>query len=244
MRKYIVTLILTALMTVGAVVGLTACNSSAAVDRTDVQKYTSAVSKRTYASVYSVGDVLKVVNVTDGSYRLKTGEYSLENGEVKISETYLKTLEENTEYTFRVVTASADEDFTVTTNFEAVTINAEKEGFTRGEDISFKVSGSVEVTKLEIDGTPYEFSYQGDVITLSSAALNNLTGGTHTAKAYTSLGRPTVSFNFAGLPDYREEEVPEVSHVFLWVDLAVFGVLIVGYLAFSFSKKFIKNKKG
>ena len=193
---------------------------------------------------YGDEDVLKVVNVTDGSYKLKTDEYSFENGELSVSETYLKTLEEDMEYTFRVVTATDDYDLKVRTDFTAVTLTPEKEEFTKGENVSFKVNGSVSVTKLEINGDEYAFTADGGVITLSSEALKNLTGGTHTVKAYTSLGRPTASFDYAGLPDYRAETVEAVSHVFLWVDFAVFATLIVGYAAFTVYKKLRKNKKG
>lgn len=222
MKKCIVAFIALVITAVGATFGLAVRNTCAYADE----------------------DVVKVVNVTDGSYKLKTGEYSFENGELSVSETYLKTLEENTEYTFRVVTASDDYDLKVRTDFEAVTLTPEKEEFTKGENVSFKVNGSVSVTKLEINGDEYAFTADGNVITLSSESLKNLTGGTHTVKAYTSLGRPTASFDYAGLPDYRAETVEAVSHVFLWVDFAVFATLIVGYAAYAVVKRLTKNKRG
>lgn len=245
MRKKFVTFITLALTAVTALFCFSACGRTTAEAAHDNAKYRTL---STAASVRSVsGEVLKVVNVTDGSYKLADGEYGVENGEVKISETYLKTLENDTEYTFRIVTDSADEDFTVKTAFDAVTIApvvAENGGFTRGEDIYFKVSEAVQIFKLEINGTGYEFKAEGDVITLSADALKNLTGGTHTVKAYTSLGRPTATFKYSGLPDYIDEEEQPVSRAFLWVDLAVFGAMIVGYAAFTLVKKLSKNKKG
>ena len=244
MRKKLVTFIAFTLMA-GALICFAACG------RMPDKAVLNNVEHRTSTAVNSVhsvsGEVLKVVNVTDGSYRLQDGEYSVEGGEVTVSETYLKTLEEKTEYTFRVVTDSADEDFTVTTDFKAVTISpvaAENGGFTRGEDISFKVSESVEVFKLEINGTDYEFNVEGDVITLSADSLKNMTGGTHTVKAYTAQGRPTATFKYTGLPDYVDEEEQPASRAFLWVDLAVFGALIIGYVGFTAIKKLSKNKKG
>ena len=246
MRKYLVTFIMLALMAMGAMLIFTSCSATGGnTTANSAQNNVKCTTLSTAVSAKAVsGDVLKVVNVTDGSYRLKDADYSVEGGEVKVSETYLKTLEADTEYTFRAVTASADYDFTVKTDFTAVTLAPEKSGFEKGEDVSFKVSGNVTVTRLEINGAEYEFAVNGDVITLSAEAIKNLTGGKHTVKAYTSLGRPTASFDYSGLPDFREEEVQPVSRTFLWVDLAVFGVLIAGYVGFTVFNKMRKNKKG
>ncbi|MDE6666931.1 MAG: hypothetical protein K2K38_01120 [Clostridia bacterium] len=244
MRKKLVTFIALALTAVAAPFCFTACGRTADEAALDNKHgVSSAVNSTRSVS----GDVLKVVNVTDGSYRLKDGEYSEENGEVTISEAYLKTLEADTKYTFRAVTASADEDFVVETNFEAATITpvlSDNSGFTRGEDISFKVSESVQVFKIEINGIEYAYNIDGDVITLSADTLKNMTGGTHTVKAYTSLGRPTATFKYSGLPDYIDDEEQPANRTFLWVDLAVFGALILGYAGFTAVKKLSANKKG
>lgn len=186
-------------------------------------------------------EIVKIVNITDGSYRLKDGEYSVSDGKLIISESYLNTLEPDTEYVFRVVTAESDFDVTVTTKFTAATVSPMQDGFSRGESISFTVSGADEVYKVEINGTAYDFTVDGDVITVAAEALGNLTGGTHEVKVYTANGRPTASFSFDGLPDFQEEEVVAVSHAFFWVDIAIFASLIVGYVAFTLVKKFKKK---
>jgi len=182
-------------------------------------------------------EIVKIVNVTDGSYRLKDGDYTVSDGRLTVSESYLSTLEENTEYTFRVVTADSDFDFVIKTDFTAATLIPSKQDFSRGDSISFTVSGSSEVYKLEINGTEREFTLEGNVITVAAEALKDLTGGTYVAKAYTANGRPTASFGFAGLPDFQEAEVEAVNRVFFWVDIAIFGALIIGYVAFSIVKR-------
>lgn len=186
-------------------------------------------------------EIVKIVNVTDGSYRLKDGEYTVSDGKLVISESYLKTLEADTEYVFRVVTATTDYDVTVKTEFTSATVKPVQDGFTRGESVSFTLSGGVEVYKLEINGLAYDFTVDGDVITVAAEALGNLTGGTHEVKVYTANGRPTASFSFSGLPDFQEEEAVAVSHVFFWVDIAIFAALIVGYASFTLVKKFKKK---
>jgi len=176
-------------------------------------------------------EVIKVVNVTDGSYRLKDGEYSVEDGILLISESYLKTLEQNAEYTFRVVTSSTDFDAVIKTEYTSA-------------EISPTIIGGAEVYKVEINGREYAYELEGNTITVSAEALKNLTSGTHIIRVYTSEGRPAVNFSLAALPDYREETVEPVSHVFFWVDIAVFASLIAGYAVFTIVKKYGKKNKG
>ncbi len=189
-------------------------------------------------------EVIKVVNVTDGSYRLKDGEYSVEGGILLISESYLKTLEQNAEYTFRVVTSSTDFDAVIKTEYTSAEIAPAREEFSREEDLSFTISGGAEVYKVEINGREYAYALEGNTITVSAEALKNLTSGTHVIRVYTSEGRPKAEFSLAGLPDYREETVEPVSHVFFWVDIAVFASLIAGYAVFTIVKKYGKKNKG
>ena len=187
-------------------------------------------------------EILKVVNVTDGSYRLKDGEYSVADGRLVISESYLKTLEQNAEYAFRAVTAETDYDFIVKTNFTGAVIAPLQEEFTKGESISFTLSGAEQVFKIEINGKEYAFTFEENVVTVSAEALADLTSGNHVLKVYTANGRPTVSFSLAGLPDYKEDAVEAVNHAFFWVDIAVFASLIAGYAVFATVKKYGKKQ--
>lgn len=186
-------------------------------------------------------DIVKVINVTDKSYKLKDGEYAVADGKLTISESYLKTLENDTEYTFRVVTETTDFDAVVKTNFEAATLTPAKSGFTKGEDISFTVSGGAQVYKLEINGVECEFTVDGDKITVSSETLKDFTSGTHKVKAYTASGRPSADFKLTGLPDFVEETEEITDRTFFWIDIAVFAALIIGYVAFTVFKKFRKQ---
>lgn len=182
-------------------------------------------------------EVIKVVNVTDLSYRLKEGEYTLSNGTLYISDKYLKTLNADTEYTFRAVTASSEYDAVIKTEFEQSTLTPVSEEVARGENVSFTVSGNPEIYKVEINGEQTEFTLKEGVITVSGEALKNLTGGTHSIKAYTSNGRPTADFRLNSLPDFTEEEVTVISRTFFWIDIAIFATLIICYVTYTVIKK-------
>lgn len=201
-------------------------------------------SSQDYNNGIAVGseEIVKIVNVTDGSYRLKDGEYAVEDGILEISESYLKTLEQNTEYVFRIVTAASDCDVAIKTGFTGVTLTPAKEEFAKDESFSFTVNGGTGVYKVEIDGSEYGFTVDGSVITVSAEALKNLTSGTHTVKVYTQDGRAAADFKVARLPDYREEAVEAVSHAFFWVDIAIFAALIIGYAVFTIVKKYGKKQ--
>lgn len=186
-------------------------------------------------------EVLKVVNVTDGSYRLKEGDYFVEDGRLCIDESYLSTLESNTEYTFRVVTSLDDFDIKLKTGAASSTITLFKQTYERGEQLSFTVNGGSQVYRLEINGRECAFTKEGDTVTVAADEIKELTGGVHEIKAYTDKGRPAAEFTVAGLPDYSEPEAVSVSHAFFWVDIAVFAALICAYAVFAAVKK-LKTK--
>ena len=186
--------------------------------------------------------VVKVVNVTDGSKLLGNGDYYVENGKVTISNKYLATLENNTEYVFRVVTSLREYDIKTTTHFAVTEFSSAKEEFSRGDDLTFALTDGVELYKIEVDGKEVAFTRNGYYATVSSDALAGLVGGSHTVKAYTSMGRPTVSITILSPSDFREEEIEIISHTFFYIDMAIFGTAIVAYAAFAIVKKIKKVK--
>lgn len=193
----------------------------------------------------SIGDhnIIKVVNVTDGSRRLFADEYSYADGVLCFNADYLSTLEADTEYTFRVVTATADFDVTVRTDFKQAEITSLKDGYTRGDKLTLAVSDGAEVSRLEINGEAVEFTLENGVITVSAEHIRNLVSGEHTIKAYTTKGRPSLTISISGPQDYREEEIEIISHTFFYIDIAIFGAAIAAYVAFTVAKKLAKRKK-
>lgn len=187
--------------------------------------------------------VLKVVNVTDGSYRLQSGDYTFENGSLSINPAYLSTLENDTEYTFRVFTALTDFTVTVKTDFAPSTVAPIKDGYARNEALTLRVSGGVEVYRVEIDGVQCDFTRDGDVITLSADCLAGLVKGGHVVKAYTAKGRPQTEFSVIAANDFRSEDTEAVSYTFLYIDLAIFGAAAVGFAVISVILKLRRNKK-
>lgn len=189
--------------------------------------------------LYYFGDseVTKVVNVTDGSYRLQSSEYTLTDGYLTFSAQYLETLEAGREYTFRVVTKQGDFDVTVKTDFTSAALIADSEAYQRGDDIALSLSEVVDVYKIELDGKECDFSLSGNIIYLSSEVTAQLISGEHTLTAYTSQGRPTVQITINGLSDSIWTEIEEISYVFFFIDMSIFGALILAYVVFIIIKK-------
>ncbi len=183
--------------------------------------------------------IVKIVNVTDGSTRLSADDYEVKDGKLVIKESYLKTLETAAEYTLRVITEKTEYDLVIKTDFTAAELTATQEKYPKSEELSFALSSGAVADKVEIDGLEYEFTVkEGNLITISAEAVKNLTSGEHVVKVYTKAdGRVSAKFSLTGLLDYSEEETETVSHVFFWVDIAVFASLIVGYIAFTIVKK-------
>ncbi len=199
-----------------------------------------------YENGYGIGSeqIVKVLNVTDSS-RLSESEYSVTDGKLVLTESYLNSLTPDTLYTFRAFTSVGEYEFTVKTNSTSLTFAPDKEAFNADEDVLFTLSDGTAVSKIEIDGVEIAdggFTVDGTKITISKDALKGLVKGEHEVKAYTANGRLTASFNFLGVEDFREEEVGEESHAFFWVDVALFASLIIGYLSFTIFKKSAKRR--
>lgn len=182
-------------------------------------------------------DVLKVVNLTDGNYKLKESEYSIVGGVLTVSGEYLKTLEANTEYVFRVVTSFTDFNFKITTDFTAVVATPSIEKYYRNNDVTLELSATVTVSKLFIDGKEVEFKQMGDKVVISSTEVGNLSIGKHRVKLYTDKGRPEATINVSEMVETISEPEVESNHMWLWIDVAIFAAAIVGYLGFSIISK-------
>ena len=181
--------------------------------------------------------IVKVVNITDGHYKLDDSQYSMNSGVLTVSPDYLKTLEADTVYTFRVVTSFTDFDFTLKTDFTAATASSVLNKYYRGSDVAFDLSGSAVVHKLLIDGKEVEFTQTGNRVVISSAVVDTLSSGQHSAKLYTDSGRPEATFTVSEKIETLTEMEPEATHTFFWVDIAIFSALILAYVAFTVVKK-------
>lgn len=189
--------------------------------------------------------VEKVINLTDGNSKLAADEYTVEGGVITVKESYLKTLEAGKEYRFRAVTSFTDFDFTVNTGFFAdVTVTPAVDKYYKDGDITLELGGNVTVERLFIDGNelaPADYKQENGKIIISAATAGTLTTGKHTVKLYTDKGRPEVSINVSEKVETIAEPAEQATHVFLWIDLAIFGAAILGYAAYSVIKR-IKKK--
>lgn len=194
------------------------------------------------ADIYCNGySVLKVVNVTDGNYKLKSGEYTEVGGNLTVSPEYIKTLESNTEYVFRVVTSFTDFDFKIKTDFTAVTATPAVDKYYRNDEVTLELSGNIKVHKLLIDGKECSFTQSEDIVKISTEDTGDLSTGSHSVKLYTDKGRPETTINVSELVETVSEPVVKATHVFLWIDVAIFASAIIGYAAFSIYGKYKKK---
>lgn len=187
--------------------------------------------------------VLKVVNVTDGSYRLGDDEYTVKDGKVSVSKEYLSTLENGRDYVFRIYTQFTQFDITVKADFAPSSVYVLKNEYPRGEALTLGVSGGTEVFRVEIDGEQYEFTYESGIVTVDGSSLKDLITGGHTVKVYTAKGRLQTEFSVTAGSDFRDEDIEEISYTFLYIDLAVFLTAGVGFAVVTVILKY-KNSGG
>lgn len=210
-------------------------------DGFDVNKVAFTDMDLPECDIYCNGyDVLKVVNITDGNCKLDDDKYTVEKGLLKISRDYLKTLEAGKEYTFRVVTSFTDFDFKITNDFTAVTVTPAVDKYYRDNDVTLELSGNVKVYKLFIDGKECDkdkFTVKEGTVVISSEETALLSTGSHSVKLYTDKGRPETTITVSEMVETVTEPAVKATHVFLWIDLAIFLSAIIGYTAFSIISK-------
>ena len=200
----------------------------------------------TLSGDYFVGGytVSKVVNLTDGNYRLSADQYKVEAGVITINRDYLNTLEVATLYKFRAVTSLTDFDFFVETDEVGTQARAQIDQYYRGSDVSFELSEASLVSKVLIDNEEFAFTQNEEktLVTVASASLSSLPAGDHNVKFYTDNGRPGAKLSLYSTVEVIPELPVPASHMYFFIDIAIFGVLIIGYVLFSWiSKRGKKN---
>ena len=182
-------------------------------------------------------DFIKVVNMTDYSYRLKDGEVLLEEDMLIVSKEYLYTLEGNNTYSFRVVTETEFIDFDIVTDFTSSTLTSDKSEYTNEDNIVLTMEGASKVVKVYLDGMSFtDYVVNTNTITIDKKVINTLINGNHIITVFTDKGRPTIDINIVEASIYIEEEV-EANHIFFYVDIAIFAAMIVGYTALTLISK-------
>ena len=183
-------------------------------------------------------EVYKVINLTDDNYRLDaTKDYVINEGDVSISREYLNTLENDTEYKFRAVTSLTDLDFYVHTKEIGAQLFPLVEKNYRGNDISFELSEEATVYRVQIDATAFDFKQHETIVTISKEELEILKSGEHTIKCFTSNGRPQAKFSLYPVTETIPELPSPISHVFFYIDIAIFAALVIGYVSFTLIRK-------
>ncbi|MBE6135356.1 MAG: hypothetical protein E7179_05075 [Erysipelotrichaceae bacterium] len=200
----------------------------------------------TLSGDYFVGGytVSKVVNLTDGNYRLSADQYKVEAGVITINREYLNTLEVATLYKFRAVTSLTDFDFFVETDEVGTQARAQIDQYYRGSDVSFELSEASLVSKVLIDNEEFAFTQNEEktLVTVASASLSSLPAGDHNVKFYTANGRPEAKLSLYSTVEVIPELPVPTNHMYFFIDIAIFGVLIIGYVLFSqISKRGKKN---
>ncbi len=182
-----------------------------------------------------------VYNLTDNNYKLKADEYVEAGGAVALSESYLKTLGAGETYRFRVITEFTDFEFDVTPDFAEAAATSAIEKYYRNNDVMIELAGQATVNKLTIDGVETEFTQEQDIVVIAAEKVASLSIGKHTVKLYTNLGRPEVVINVSQAVETIAEPIVKATHLFFYIDIAIFGSVIVGYVAIMAIKKYKKK---
>ena len=181
----------------------------------------------------------EVVNLTDGNVRLEWDDFSLDQGVLTIEEDYLGTLETATEYKFRAVTSFTDFDFYVSTQEVGVEVAPAVEKYYRGDDVVFELSQAASVYQAYIDKELYPFTLNQEqtLVRIAHEDLVDLPSGEHQIKLFTDAGRPEAKFSLYSTVEVIPELPAPVSHTYFFIDIAIFAVLILGYVGFSIASK-------
>lgn len=185
-------------------------------------------------------EVVKIVNITDASYRLTSDDYFISDDTLTIKKEYLKTLSSNVSYHFRVVYQNNSFDFAIKNAFTSGEVLASSKRYTNDDTLVFTFNGFSQIKALYIDEMLVtDYVLNEDMLVINSEVSKFLTKGSHELKLYTDNGRPTVSFSITEITT-SEADKTNSNHLFLIIDLTIFCLFIVGYTGYSIYEK----KKG
>ena len=183
-------------------------------------------------------EISKIINLTDNNYKLNSlTDYTINEGVVNIADTYLNTLENDTDYEFRAVTSLTDLDFYIHTKEVGAQVYPLVEKNYRGSDVKFELSEVTIVNKVLIDQNDYPFEQNEEIVTIKNQDLDSLKSGEHLIKLYTNNGRPETKFSLYPATETIPELPAPVSHVFFYIDVAIFAALIIGYVTYTLIKR-------
>lgn len=192
----------------------------------------------------NVNNVIKVVNVTDNSYKLKDTQYRIVDNALVLDKNYLSTLDANSQYVFRVVTSDRDYTVSIITDFEGATATSNSVEYKFGEQVVITLNGINSVLALQIDGESVDKSHytvNGSTLTISEQYVDKLSAGKHTLTILSDNGRPQVQFSIAQpIVDDTDIELP--NHIFFYIDMAIFAIVVFGYAGISIYKK-VRSRK-
>ena len=216
----------------GGKLGINVYNGEARFNNVSLKHINAAVFGGADVSFNVPGiTVQKVVNLTDGGAVLAEGQYSSADGVLTISSAYLSTLADGEVYSLRAIGAEGELDLKLHTDFGGMTLSAAESEYAPGSAVTVNIGGEGQILSLFVDGAAVgasEYSVENGVLSLSAELCASLGEGSHTVTAYTSCGRPQTEFLIARPYDDGAQE-PQASHVFFWVDIAIFAVFILGY---------------
>lgn len=216
----------------GGKLGINVYNGEARFNNVSLEHINAAVFGGEDVSFNVPGiTVQKVVNLTDGGAVLAEGQYSSADGVLTVSSAYLSTLADGEVYSLRAIGAEGELDLKLHTDFGGMTLSAAESEYAPGSAVTVNIGGEGQILSLFVDGAAVgssEYSVENGVLSLSAELCASLGEGRHTVTAYTSCGRPQADFLIARPYDDGAQE-PQSSHVFFWVDIAIFAVFILGY---------------
>lgn len=223
----------------GGRVGLNVYNSSTVFNQIVLEKITDiAFTGSGSADIAVKEEPIKIVNITDNSYRLTEEEYTYENGVLTICDSYLYTLKSDTSYVFRIITTGGWYDRVIQTSFAESEIASEKSEYANTEEISFSVLGAERIKAVYLDGSLIEdYRIEKNTIILTDSLTDSLVNGSHTITVYTEMGRPSQSFSISEPYNIDTSDTVQANHIFFYVDIAIFASLILGYAVITIYKK-------
>ena len=217
----------------GGMLGINVYNGEAVFNNVSLTRIAAATFSGESISFNVPGiTVQKVVNLTDGRAVLTAEQYSAADGVLTVSSAYLSTLADGEVYSLRAIGAEGELDLKLHTDFGGMTLSAAASEYATGSAVTVNIGGEGQILSLFVDGAAVgssEYSVENGVLSLSAEFCASLGEGRHTVTAYTSCGRPQTDFLIARPYDDGAQE-PQSSHVFFWVDIAIFAVFVAGYV--------------
>lgn len=210
----------------GGYLGLNVFSGAARFDGITLEREFSAANP----PVVTVGEGKFMLRNDTAKTYLKDSDYTVENGEFKLTDAYLNSLVFGKTYAFTFTFENGETKSFGFRKLASAEVFDAYRTFTSSESLAVAIdAGDAAVTGVTLDGREVEFTFDRGRVILADSFKDGLTDGVHSLKILTDRGALEYGFRFKVIPP---EPVDRTGMIVSIVSAALVGCAVLGFMIY------------